>query len=121
MRFGLALRELSQFQRALDVHLVRRHRRDSGIIRRHPDVRWLRQARDVDTLIPAQRELLAKGWSKVRPGGFLAWSVCSVFSDEGERLIEGAGLSGPVLRSWLLSPQLEPHGDGFWAALIQKP
>ena len=75
------------------------------------------------TLQKLQRELLQEAWSKVRPGGFLAYSVCSVFKDEGPRQLERAeGLrsEGELVKSWAFAPQEAPFGDGFWGALVRK-
>ncbi len=60
----------------------------SGIVRRHPDVRWLRRATDIDTLVATQRRLLDRLWPLVRPGGRLIYATCSVFKAEGQGQIE---------------------------------
>lgn len=93
----------------------------SGIIRRHPDVRWLRKERDVQSLVEKQIKLVQEAWQKVRPGGFLAYSVCSVLKQEGPGVLNRCGLEAHVTRKWLLCPQQPPYGDGFWAALLRKP
>lgn len=92
----------------------------SGIIRRHPDVRWLRQERELTVLQGVQLQLIQEAWSKVKPGGFLAYSVCSVLREEGPEAVSRAQLGGSTVREWLLAPHLAPHGDGFYAALIRK-
>jgi 16S rRNA (cytosine967-C5)-methyltransferase len=92
----------------------------SGILRRHPDVRWLRQERELATLQEVQLKLLKEAWDKVRPGGYLAYSVCSVLREEGPEALARAQLGGALVREWLLAPQTAPFGDGFYAALIRK-
>ena len=92
----------------------------SGIIRRHPDVRWLRKEKDLHALVTQQEKLVREAWENVKSGGMLMYSVCSVFAEEGPELIEKCGLSKNIKKTWLLSPQEAPHGDGFWAALVQK-
>jgi 16S rRNA (cytosine967-C5)-methyltransferase len=92
----------------------------SGILRRHPDVRWLRQERELKALQDVQNKLLKEAWEKVRPGGYLAYSVCSVLQEEGPGALARAQLEGTQVREWLLVPQTSPHGDGFYAALIRK-
>lgn len=51
----------------------------SGIVRRHPDVRWLRRESDLDKLAAIQRNLLKQLWPLVKPGGRLLYCTCSVF------------------------------------------
>ncbi len=55
----------------------------SGIVRRHPDVRWLRRDSDVDQLAALQRRLLKALWPLLKPGGRLLYCTCSVFAAEG--------------------------------------
>lgn len=55
----------------------------SGIVRRHPDVRWLRRESDITQLAAIQRELLDALWPLLRPGGRLLYATCSVFRAEG--------------------------------------
>jgi 16S rRNA (cytosine967-C5)-methyltransferase len=59
----------------------------SGIVRRHPDVAWLRRRRDIATLAGRQAEMLAALWGLLKPGGTLLFATCSVFRAEGETLI----------------------------------
>jgi 16S rRNA (cytosine967-C5)-methyltransferase len=56
----------------------------SGIVRRHPDVRWLRRSSDVDQLAALQRRLLDTLWPLLKPGGRLLYCTCSVFRAEGQ-------------------------------------
>ncbi|ARU06497.1 16S rRNA (cytosine(967)-C(5))-methyltransferase [Comamonas serinivorans] len=56
----------------------------SGIVRRHPDVPWLRRAADIEALVQTQRNLLERLWPVLRPGGTLVYATCSVFKAEGE-------------------------------------
>lgn len=56
----------------------------SGIVRRHPDIRWLRRIGDVAKLAAVQAGLLAALWPLLRPGGRLLYCTCSVFRAEGE-------------------------------------
>jgi 16S rRNA (cytosine967-C5)-methyltransferase len=55
----------------------------SGIVRRHPDVPWLRRPSDVGQLAVEQSRLLAALWPLVKPGGRLLYCTCSVFRQEG--------------------------------------
>ena len=60
----------------------------SGIVRRHPDVRWLRRESDIAQLAIIQSGLLATLWPLVKPGGRLLYCTCSVFRAEGDAQIE---------------------------------
>ena len=60
----------------------------SGIVRRHPDVRWLRRESDIEQLAIIQATLLSLLWPLVRPGGRLLYCTCSVFRAEGDRQIQ---------------------------------
>jgi 16S rRNA (cytosine967-C5)-methyltransferase len=60
----------------------------SGIVRRHPDVRWLRRASDVAQLVAIQRQLLEALWPLLKPGGRLVYCTCSVFLAEGRDQVQ---------------------------------
>ncbi|MET0382462.1 MAG: 16S rRNA (cytosine(967)-C(5))-methyltransferase RsmB, partial [Burkholderiaceae bacterium] len=60
----------------------------SGIVRRHPDIRWLRRPQDIAALAGMQAELLDALWPTLKPGGRLLYATCSVFRAEGERQID---------------------------------
>ena len=60
----------------------------SGIVRRHPDVRWLRRPGDVAALARTQRELLDALWPLLAPGGRLVFATCSMFRAEGQEQID---------------------------------
>lgn len=56
----------------------------SGIVRRHPDVRWLRRESDIAQLARIQAGLLDALWPLLAPGGVLLYATCSIFREEGE-------------------------------------
>ncbi|WP_127806885.1 16S rRNA (cytosine(967)-C(5))-methyltransferase RsmB [Hydrogenophaga sp. NH-16] len=60
----------------------------SGIVRRHPDVRWLRRPGDVGQLVAIQRRLLDTLWPLLKPGGRLVYCTCSVFRAEGQEQVD---------------------------------
>jgi 16S rRNA (cytosine967-C5)-methyltransferase len=60
----------------------------SGIVRRHPDVRWLRRNDDVLTLSSTQARLLDALWPTLAPGGAMLYCTCSVFKAEGADQID---------------------------------
>lgn len=56
----------------------------SGVVRRHPDIRWLRREADVARTAALQRRIVDALWRTVRPGGHLLYATCSVFPQECE-------------------------------------
>jgi 16S rRNA (cytosine967-C5)-methyltransferase len=107
----------------------------AGIVRRHPDIPWLRRETDIAQLAAQQKRLLAALWPLVKPGGALLYCTCSVFKAEGSGQIE-AFLAHNTNAKLLPSPghlfpqnsasqehlpdnQLGAH-DGFFYALLQK-
>jgi len=108
----------------------------SGIVRRHPDVRWLRRPADVAALAAIQRELLDALWPLLQPGGRLLYATCSIFRAEGQQQIDAFlqrhAASGarwvPTSPGHLTgvpdnpaNPAAAFTGDGFYYALIHKP
>ncbi len=59
----------------------------TGVIRRHPDIKVLRRARDVPVLARRQEELLRSAWRLLRPGGTLLYTTCSVLRAENEHVV----------------------------------
>ena len=59
----------------------------TGVIRRHPDIKVHRRARDVPVLARRQRDMLRAAWRLLRPGGTLLYTTCSVLEAENERVV----------------------------------
>ena len=107
----------------------------SGIVRRHPDVRWLRRPTDIAQLASIQAKLLDTLWPLLKPGGRMVYCTCSVFRAEGEQqiqtfvahhtdallmpspghLLPQSGASDAVFPDNLLREH-----DGFYYALLEK-
>jgi 16S rRNA (cytosine967-C5)-methyltransferase len=103
----------------------------SGIVRRHPDIRWLRRPEDIAALAHTQAELLDALWPLLHPGGRLVYATCSVFKAEGQAQID-AFLQRQGLHKVQVSANSPghclplPHNglatpDGFFYAVLQKP
>jgi len=102
----------------------------SGIVRRHPDIRWLRRENDVRRTATLQAKILDSLWQTVAPGGRLLYVTCSVFPIEGARQAlefmqrhpEAQRLDAPgqLLPVALNATPAEQH-DGFFYALFAKP
>jgi 16S rRNA (cytosine967-C5)-methyltransferase len=58
-----------------------------GVIRRHPDIKLLRQPEDIQKLQIMQKEILNAAWSLLAPGGILLYATCSVLKQENEQQI----------------------------------
>lgn len=59
----------------------------SGVVRRHPDIRWLRRRGDITTLSLIQKRLLSRLWPWLKPGGKLLYATCSVFAEENDDIV----------------------------------
>jgi 16S rRNA (cytosine967-C5)-methyltransferase len=106
----------------------------SGIVRRHPDIRWLRRPADLAVLTATQAQLLDELWPLLKPGGRLVYATCSIFRSEGEQQIEaflqrrtGAGARLLPASPGTLLPLPDNAGgigpapnDGFHLALLLK-
>lgn len=104
----------------------------SGVIRRHPDIKLLRQESDIKNLLHTQRELLQALWQTLKPNGLLLYVTCSIFPEENSENIKwflqnttDAELVPLPLQSTqsLIGLQLLPGeyaGDGFYYALLRK-
>ena len=93
----------------------------SGVLRKHPEIRWQREEKDLHALLEMQSTLLHEGAKALRSGGALIYSVCSVLSEEGRAQIERFAKGSPfrVEHEWSFAPQEAPHGDGFYGALLR--
>jgi 16S rRNA (cytosine967-C5)-methyltransferase len=61
----------------------------TGVIRRHPEIKWLRSPRQVDAAARLQQRLLQQLWPLLDTGGILLYATCSVLKVENSRQIEG--------------------------------
>ena len=100
----------------------------SGVVRRHPDIKWLRRAEDVTNLAAQAARLLDALWRVLVPGGKLLFVTCSVFHEENRAQVDDfvgrhadARLE-PLPGKDGLDLQLLPDAshDGFYYALLQR-
>ena len=59
----------------------------TGVIRRHPDIKWLRKRADIGKLADTQQRLLQIAFSLLKPGGTLLYATCSILPQENSRVI----------------------------------
>lgn len=98
----------------------------SGVVRRYPDVKWLRREQDIAGFAARQRSLLAALWRVLEPGGKLLYATCSVFGEENGAVVDWfLGQQSDAVRvavPGFSGGQLLPDGehDGFFYALLEK-
>jgi len=108
----------------------------SGVVRRHPDGKWLRRPGDIAAFVREQQRILASLWPLLAPGGELLYATCSVFRAENEAQVDAfLADHADALRETIMFPpgahhvggQLLPspsaavhNQDGFFYALLRK-
>lgn len=109
----------------------------AGVVRRHPDIKWLRRETDIESFARQQSRLLDALWGCLAKGGVLLYATCSIFEAENEaRIATFLDRHGDALRETLTFPpdaarrgaQLLPslpgashNQDGYFYALLRKP
>ncbi len=97
----------------------------SGVIRRHPDIRWLRKPEDAQQLASYAKSILDNLWVKLKPGGKFLLATCSIWPEESEEQAvffafkpdaHRLDASGQLLPSF---NGLNDH-DGLFYALFRK-
>ncbi len=109
----------------------------TGIIRRHPDIKLLRQATDIAKLAATQEELLAKAWSLLNDNGELVYSTCSILPGENRNIVtrfqaatSGASFLPITMNTQAANAELKDSGlqllptdfgsDGFFFSRLKK-
>ena len=96
----------------------------SGVVRRHPDIRWLRRETDIARTVALQRRIVKALWKTLKPGGHFLYVTCSVFPQEGEEQAQWFVTQHPdavrLEAPGQLLPLSERGGDGFFFALFAK-
>ncbi|MFY2510062.1 16S rRNA (cytosine(967)-C(5))-methyltransferase RsmB [Vibrio pectenicida] len=100
----------------------------TGVIRRHPDIKWLRRSEDIAALTQLQSEILDVMWQQLKPGGTLVYATCSIAPQENsgqikaflsrtqEAQLEGSQADKPGRQ---ILPG-EEDMDGFYYAILKK-
>ncbi|MGB8695944.1 16S rRNA (cytosine(967)-C(5))-methyltransferase RsmB [Acinetobacter sp.] len=104
-----------------------------GVIRRHPDIRLLRQSGDIAKTVELQKQILENMWQQLKVGGTLLYITCSILKAENEQQMvdffasHANAQEQKIDADWGIEQihgrQLLPqvgHGDGFFYCRIQK-
>jgi 16S rRNA (cytosine967-C5)-methyltransferase len=103
----------------------------TGVIRRHPDIKYLRRASDIGVLVEKQALLLDKLWQTLAPGGLLLYATCSILPVENVQQIiaflsrHSDAQELPLTVEWgypmSVGRQILPATmDGFYYALLRR-
>jgi len=105
----------------------------TGVIRRHPEIKWLRDPEQVRKAVEDQRKLLDRLWPLLDTGGILVYATCSILKSENHKQIHGflsrhadaqfVGPDGDPNQADLPGRQILPGQggmDGFYYAIIRK-
>ncbi|MDK9691253.1 16S rRNA (cytosine(967)-C(5))-methyltransferase RsmB [Azospira sp.] len=98
----------------------------SGVVRRHPDSKWLRRETDIAQFARVQRQILEVLWPTLAVGGRLLYATCSVFPEENSQQVSAfLARHGDARRIGIDGAdelQLLPGSehDGFYYALLEK-
>lgn len=100
----------------------------TGVVRRHPDIKWLRRASDIEGFAQQQQLILSALWPLLEGGGKLLYVTCSIFGRENQQVIDEflgrhpdatqLSLGATGMKQGQLLPN-DQH-DGFFYALLQK-
>jgi len=105
----------------------------TGVIRRHPDIKWLRRSGDIQAAVRRQRLLLDALWPLLAPDGLLVYATCSLLRAEGAAVVQDflaatpAVAQAPISAAWgeaeAVGRRIAPGADGcdgFYYACIRR-
>jgi 16S rRNA (cytosine967-C5)-methyltransferase len=100
----------------------------TGVVRRHPDIKWLRRAEDIEQYAQQQEQILSALWPMLEPAGKLLYVTCSIFQRENQKVIttflneHADAVQLPITGIEVRQGQLLPNDqrDGFFYALLHK-
>ncbi|MCG9790583.1 16S rRNA (cytosine(967)-C(5))-methyltransferase RsmB [Vibrio mediterranei] len=100
----------------------------TGVIRRHPDIKWLRRADDIEALAELQREIFDAMWQQLKSGGTLVYATCSITPQENKEQVKA--FLARTDNAQLIDSDIDNPGrqilpgeedmDGFYYAVLKK-
>lgn len=94
---------------------------NTGVLGRRPEVRWRIKPQEFEYLIRLQTRLLFQAIERVRPGGVIVYSTCSIEPDENAGVVKAVrrAIRGLALEAEHTSIPGRPSDGGYWARLRQ--
>jgi 16S rRNA (cytosine967-C5)-methyltransferase len=95
----------------------------TGVIRRHPDIKFLRSENNIIGLVKTQKQILESLWPLLKNGGTLLYSTCSILKRENSTQINDflyRHRGDAVLSDMIQALPGENEQDGFFYAKIKK-
>jgi 16S rRNA (cytosine967-C5)-methyltransferase len=105
----------------------------TGVIRRHPDIKYLRRESDIDPLAALQQRILEAIWPLLKPGGLMLYATCSLLPRENDEQLQAflarhaEAVERPIEATWgearPVGRQIPPGDsglDGFFYARVEK-
>lgn len=129
---ALDAQELGKVEGTFDRILVDAPCSGTGVIRRHPDIKWLRRQKDIASLCQIQAQILDSAYEKLNSGGVLLYTTCSILKEENQDQVtaflerhkdaklEAIELDGQSYETLQRLPG-DNLGDGFFYARFIKP
>ena len=94
----------------------------TGVIRRHPEIKWKLRPEDIAELAALQGELLTRYAAWAKPGGRVLFCTCSLLPEEAEHVVAAFLQNNPerfrLIEEHRWWPDIDA-GDGFYAALLE--
>ncbi|GGP57338.1 16S rRNA (cytosine(967)-C(5))-methyltransferase RsmB [Shewanella saliphila] len=85
----------------------------TGVIRRHPDIKWLRKNNDIEELANLQRQIFDHCWQWLKPGGTLLYATCSILPQENSQQVEQFLARTPDAKLVPIAQQPNPDDIGW--------